>query len=97
MGHNLDKICPFAGVLHSPPGDRGVPSGDAFRSPSMQGEFILWVNVLNTIVGCHESFPSPGDSGGDKHRECVCALDSGSIFSCVILGKLSVINSVDRY
>lgn len=59
--------------------------------PELPNEFILWVKVLNTIVGCHEPFPSPGDPGGDKHRECVCALGSGSIFSYVILGKLSVI------
>lgn len=57
----------------------------------MQGEFILLVNILRTIPGCHESFLSPGDPWCEKHRECICALVLGSIFSYVILGKLSVI------
>lgn len=57
----------------------------------MQGEFILLVNILRTIPGCHESFLSPGDPWCEKNRECICALVLGSIFSYVILGKLSVI------
>lgn len=57
----------------------------------MQGEFILLVNILRTIPGCRESFLSPGDPWCEKNRECICALVLGSIFSYVILGKLSVI------
>lgn len=92
---DLAKICPFTRIQHFPPRDWSVPTWKCIFQASQvdrkQGEFILFFNLLKTVHSHHESFPSPGDPGCDKHRECICALVLGSIFSYVIPGKLSVI------
>lgn len=94
MGANLDKICPFAGILHCPPRDQCVPSEDAFSSPSklieckvnLSFELMHWTQSLAAMTLFRfQAIPVVTNTG------CVCALDSGSIFSYMILGKLSVI------